>query len=71
MTPTPYQQFSALEQPTAADGWATLTLRRLKFFPATQQQQNLIVFVRARKNGEDLLAGVSARRLISFRVNLG
>ena len=70
VTPTPYQQFSALEQPTAADGWATLSLRRLKFFPATQQQQNLIVFVRARKNGEDLLAGISARRLISFRVNL-
>ena len=69
-TPTPYQQFSATEQPTGADGWAVLTMRRLKFFPASQQQQLLVVFTRARKNGEDLLGGVSTRRLISFKVNL-
>jgi hypothetical protein len=69
-TPTPYQQFSDSEQPTAADGWATLTLTRERFFPATPQQQNLVVFVRARKPGEDLLGGVSARRLVSFRVQL-
>ena len=69
-TPTPYQQFSATEQPTGADGWAVLTMRRLKFFPASQQQRLLVVFTRARKNGEDLLGGVSTRRLISFKVNL-
>ena len=69
-TATPYQQFSPGEQPTGADGWATLELKKQRFFPAAKQQRLLIVFVRARKPGEDLLGGISARRLVSFRVNL-
>jgi hypothetical protein len=69
-TPTPFQQFAGAERATGADGWATITLTRQHYFPATPQQQNLIVFVRARKSGEDLLGGISTRRLVSFRVRL-
>jgi hypothetical protein len=69
-TPTPYQQFTDTEQSTGADGWATLTLRRLRFFPASSQQQLLVVFVRARKPGEGLLGGISTRRLVAFPVDL-
>lgn len=69
-TPTPYQQFTPTEQPTDGNGRAILTMRQLRYFPASGQQQLLVVFVRARKAGEDVLAGVTSRRLVSFRVNL-
>ena len=58
------------EQPTDANGLATITIHQLKGFPADRNQQLLVMFVRARKQGEDLLGGISSRRLISFPVNL-
>jgi hypothetical protein len=70
-TAVPYNQFTPREQPTGSDGWATLQMNRLRGFPANPgRQQLLVMMTRARKPGENILGGVSTRRLISFPVNL-
>ncbi len=69
VTATPYNQFVIPpEQPTGQDGWATLTMPRGKKFPAASNQTLLVMFVRARKQTDPLLGGISTRRLVSFRL---
>ena len=66
VTAVPYNQFDIPnERLTGSDGTATLSFRRLANFPASSKQQQLTLFIRATKPGEDILAGVSTRRLVA------
>jgi hypothetical protein len=65
VTAVPYEQFSIpAEELTGDDGTAILVFHRDSNFPASDQQQQLTLFIRATKTGEDPLAGVSTRRLV-------
>jgi len=68
-TGVPYSQLvQAPEASTGADGWATIRFHMAAGFPVSRSQQLLALFVRARKGGENPLAGVSTRRLFSIHV---
>jgi hypothetical protein len=71
VTAVPYNMFSVPpEAQTGADGWAELRMNRQRGFPATPRQQLLVMFVRGREPGGNLLGGISTRRLVSFPVKL-
>ena len=59
-----------VEVRTDQTGWATLTYTPLRGLPLKRGAQ-LTIFVRARKQGEKPLGGVSTRRLVSIRVHPG
>jgi hypothetical protein len=65
VTAVPYNQFTIpAEELTGDDGTAILVFHRDANFPASTLQQQLTLFIRATKPGEDPLAGVSTRRLV-------
>jgi hypothetical protein len=68
-TAVPYNQFTIpAEKPTDASGAVTLSFNRLSEYPASAKQQQLTMFVRARRAGDNVLAGISTRRLIAFSI---
>jgi hypothetical protein len=70
-TGVPYNMVSIpSQQQTDAQGNVSMQFRTLRGFPATPRQHLLVMFVRASKQGDPVLAGISTRRLVSLRVNL-
>jgi hypothetical protein len=64
----PFDRLSAEpEVQTGPDGWAQITFRVLPTF-RLRTGNLVVIFVRGRKPGESVLAGVSTRRLVSVRV---
>jgi Ig domain of plant-specific actin-binding protein len=60
--------FAAPETPTDSSGWATIQIRPRPELPL-RNGGALVIFVRARKPGDNLLAGVSTRRLVQARIS--
>jgi hypothetical protein len=71
VTAVPFSQYSVPPEATSgADGTVILTMNQESGFPAARHQELLVMFVRARKPGEDIQAGIAARLLVSFPVKL-
>jgi hypothetical protein len=58
--------YPAQEQATDGSGWATILIHPTRNLPL--RRGDLVVFVRARKPGDNLLAGVSTRRLVQVGI---
>lgn len=68
--PLPYGQFrTPPEVVTGIDGWATVQLAPTSSL--NLRLGSVQVFVRARKPGDDLLAGISTRRLVQMTLRAG
>jgi len=63
---TPLLTSTPPEQQTGTDGWVTFSIQPTAEFPL-RNGYNVQFFVRARKQGDNLLAGVSTRRLVQVR----
>jgi hypothetical protein len=62
----PYSRVAVMpEVTTDATGWATVNIQPAQFFPRTGY---LVMFVRARVPGQDVLAGASTRRLVQVTI---
>jgi len=59
---------NAPEVATDGTGWATITIQPTAQLPL-RRGGALVIFVRARKPGDNLLAGVSTRRLVQAAVS--
>jgi len=71
VTAVPFGQVTIpAQQQTDANGDVTVQFHKLAGFPAARNQRLLVMFVRASRAGDPVLAGISTRRLISLRVNL-
>jgi hypothetical protein len=69
-TAVPFGQLSTpAEAATGPNGFVTLTFTTTSGFPLGKKQRSVQIFVRARKDGEDLLAGISARRLFEIPIS--
>lgn len=67
-TAIPYNQFADASGITAADGTTSLAGARRVGFPASTHQRLLAVFVRATAPNAPVTGGVSARRVLAFRL---
>ncbi|HST14076.1 MAG TPA: hypothetical protein VLJ44_04380 [Gaiellaceae bacterium] len=62
----PYSRIGSLpEVRTDGNGWATVQLRPAQFFP---RKGYLVLFVRARVEGQDAIGGTSTRRLVQVTI---